>query len=149
MDINNFKKLVIMIDDFISEDESGDNAQKLIEYLIIEKIGDVIYDMILDFVLKPYDDEDLINLYLDAQRKRLFNTIDLMHANFDICMQLLLDCVDEGLKNGHNITTAIGTILDSNKKEYQIQLRFESEKTLWLDNNECFESKTINLTESI
>jgi len=147
MEINKFKNLVIMIDDFISEDASGDNAQKLIEYLIIERIGDVCYDMILDFVMKPYDDKDLIDLYLDAKRNNLFNTIELMHANFDVCMELLLDYVDKGLDRGHNVSTAIGTILDSNKNEYQIQLRFEFEKKCWLSNDESFESKTTDYIE--
>lgn len=136
-----------MIDDFISEDAICDNAQKLIEYLIIERIGDICYNMILDFVMKPYDDKDLIDLYLDAKRNNLFNTIELAHANFDVCMELLLDYVDKGLDRGHNVSTAIGTILDSNKNEYQIQLRFESEKKWWLSNDESFESKTTDFIE--
>jgi hypothetical protein len=142
MEIKNFRTLVLMIDDFISEQKSGEKAQNLIEYLIVDKIGYDCYDMILECIMKPYDEKDLIDLYLDAKRKDYFNRTELAHITFDACMEQLLDYVDDGLKKGNSVTTSLGTIKDINKKEFQIQLRFESDKNSYIDNNDFIESVT-------
>jgi hypothetical protein len=148
MEIKKFKTIVNLFSDSINlSAESSEHTNKLVDFLMLQLIQPNCYDMIVDFVLKPYNEEDLINLYLDVKRLNLFSEYDL-YKNVDIVFTGLLDYVDNGFKHGGTSVTTSLCLIEGKKgkKEFEMQLKLESNHKNFLGPDKVIESISNDVT---
>ena len=135
MDINSFKKMVVLFYDYTSKIKDDE----IVDFLILQLLTDNGYDFLIDFRVRngTINDQDLTDLYLDLIRIKGF-VQDEFYLNVDIAITKLLEKVDLGFNSKKATALSTGmsliTAKNNNNKKYELQFKIETDESQFLEN---------------